>query len=86
MNKIKRWLSSLSYRTGFIVVGICVACYIISFAQMLLPISLWAKGALWVIFFGLAKTAQYTALLILGKAGIQSLRRLFKRPRKPPTH
>lgn len=46
---------------------------------MLLPISVAAKGVLWVIFFGLAKTAQYTALLILGKAGIETLRKRFKR-------
>lgn len=79
MNKIKIWLASLSYRTGLYVVGVCVICYIVSFAQMLLPISVAAKGALWVIFFGLAKTAQYSALLILGKAGIQSLRNRFRR-------
>ncbi len=77
--KIKRWLTSLSYRTGLCVVGLCVIFYVISFAQMLLPISVAAKGVLWVIFFGLAKTAQYSALLILGKAGIQSLRKRFKR-------
>jgi len=79
MDKIKKWLASLSYRTGLYVVGVCVICYIVSFAQMLLPISVAAKGVLWVIFFGLAKTAQYSALLILGKAGIQSLRRRFRR-------
>ena len=83
MKKIKLWLSSLSYQTGLIVIGICVACYIISFAQMLLPISVAAKGILWIIFFGLAKTAQYTALVILGKAGITSLRKRLKRIRSP---
>ncbi len=77
-NDIKKWLSSLSFRTGLIVLGICAICYIISFAQMLLPLSVATKGTLWVIFFGLAKTAQYTALLILGKAGIEKLRKRFK--------
>ncbi|MCM1320449.1 MAG: hypothetical protein NC217_08755 [Muribaculaceae bacterium] len=76
---IKVWLASLSYRTGIAVLIACVTFYIISFAQMLLPISVVAKGTLWVIFFGLAKTAQYSALLILGKAGIDSLRRRFRR-------
>lgn len=40
---------------------------------MLLPISTATKGVLWFIFFGLAKTAQYTAIAIIGKAGIQKL-------------
>ena len=79
--KIKGWLASLSYRTGIIVVIACAVFYIVSFAQMLLPISVAAKSALWVIFFGLAKTAQYSALLILGKAGIESLRKRFRRKR-----
>ncbi len=46
---------------------------------MLLPISVAAKGTLWFIFFGLAKTAQYSALLILGKAGIEKIRGRFKK-------
>lgn len=80
-SNIKSWLASLSYRTGVIVIIACVIFYIISFAQMLLPISVAAKSALWVIFFGLAKTAQYTALLILGKAGLESLKRKFGKSR-----
>lgn len=79
--RVKAWLVSMSYRTGIAVLAACVVCYVISFAQMLLPISVAAKGTLWVIFFGLAKTAQYSALLILGKAGIQSLRRRFRKQR-----
>jgi len=75
---LKAWLASLSYRTGIYVIIACVIFYVISFAQMLLPISMAAKGTLWIIFFGLAKTAQYSAILILGKAGIKSLRRKFK--------
>lgn len=77
--KIKGWLATLSFRTGVIVGFICLACYAISFAQMLLPISLGAKSALWVTFFGLAKTAQYSALLILGKAGVQRVRQRLRR-------
>lgn len=76
--KIKEWLQGLSFRTGLIVALCCVVFYIISFAQMLLPISTVAKGVLWTVFFGLAKTAQYSALLILGKAGVERLRRKFK--------
>lgn len=77
--KIKGWLATLSFRTGVTVGIVCLACYAISFAQMLLPISLGAKSALWVTFFGLAKTAQYSALLILGKAGVQRVRKLLRR-------
>ncbi len=77
--KIKAWLSSLSYRTGLYVLAVCVLFYAVSFAQMLLPISVAAKGILWIIFFGLAKTAQYSALLILGKAGIESIRRKLRK-------
>jgi phosphoglycolate phosphatase len=47
---------------------------VISFAQMLLPISVGAKSVLWFVFFGLAKTAQYSGLLIIGKAGIERIK------------
>lgn len=67
--KAKVWLASLSFRTGLLVLGLCVICYVISFAQVLLPLSVAWKGALWVLFFGLAKTFQYGGLLILGKEG-----------------
>ena len=78
MNRIRDWLASLSFRTGCIVAIMCALCYAISFAQMLLPISASAKGILWVIFFGLAKTFQYTAIAILGKVGISRLRNYFR--------
>ncbi|MCI9054578.1 MAG: hypothetical protein HFJ87_05485 [Muribaculaceae bacterium] len=78
-DRLKSWLSRLSFRTGLVVAAICAVCYVISFAQMLLPISTTAKGVLWVIFFGLAKSAQYTALLILGKAGLTRLKTILQR-------
>ena len=73
LERIKKFLSRLSIRTGIIILIICVVCYIISFAQMLLPISATAKGVLWFIFFGLAKTTQYTALAIIGVKGWRAL-------------
>jgi len=76
--KIKKWLASLSFKTGAIVAAICMMCYILSFMQMLLPVSGAVKGVLWALFFGLAKTCQYTAILILGKAGVERLRRILK--------
>ena len=80
--KVKDWLRSLSFRTGTIVALACLLCYVISFAQMLLPLSAAVKGVLWIVFFGLAKTAQYSALLILGKAGAERLKKWFKTSRK----
>lgn len=72
--KVKAWLAGLSFRTGVVLIVICMVCYIISFAQMLLPISVGAKGVLWFIFFGLAKTFQYSGLAVLGTAGINRLK------------
>ena len=76
-NAVKRWLVGLSFRTGVIVLALCVPCYIFSFAQMALPISTEAKGVLWVIFFGLAKTFQYGGLTILGVEGWKRLKSRF---------
>ena len=77
IEKVKRWLAGLSFRTGVIVLALCVPCYNISFAQMLLPISAAAKTVLWVVFFGLAKTFQYSGITILGVEGYRRLRSYF---------
>ncbi len=77
LDSVKRWLNRLSFRTGVIVLAMCVPCYIFSFAQMALPISDGAKAALWVIFFGLAKTFQYGGLTILGVEGWKRLKSRF---------
>lgn len=74
-----QYLQSLSFRSGVIVAVLCCICYIISFAQMILPLSSVTKGVLWTLFFGLAKACQYTALIILGKAGIERLRKIIKK-------
>lgn len=76
--RFKQWLGKLSFRTGIIVATLCVISYIVSFAQMLLPISATMKAVLWTVFFGLAKTFQYAALLILGTIGLTRLKALFK--------
>lgn len=76
--RFKQWLGGLSFRTGIGVAILCVISYMVSFAQMLLPISATTKGVLWVVFFGLAKTFQYTALLIFGAAGLARIKRKFK--------
>ena len=76
---IKTWLQSLSFRTGVIVLLFCIPFYILSFAQMLLPISAAAKGILWTVLFGMAKTCQYGGLTILGVEGYKRLKDMFRR-------
>lgn len=76
--RFKQWLGRLSFRTGIVVAALCVISYIVSFTQMLLPVSATTKGVLWVAFFGLAKTFQYAALLILGTAGLTRIKAIFK--------
>ena len=77
--RIKEFLQRLSFRTGMIGLGLCVPFYILSFAQMALPLSAYAKGVLWFVLFGLAKTFQYAGLTIVGVEGIKKLRRKFRR-------
>lgn len=76
--RFKQRLGGLSFRTGIVVAILCVISYIVSFAQMLLPLSATTKGVLWAVFFGLAKTFQYVALLILGTAGLTRIKVIFK--------
>ena len=78
IGQVKSFLSRLSFRTGVVLVILCVICYIVSFAQMLLPISVAAKGVLWIVFFGLAKTFQYSALAVLGVEGVKRVKLWWK--------
>ncbi len=77
--QLKGWLSRLSFKTGVVVLVMCIAFYVASFAQMALPISAGAKTALWVVLFGLAKTCQNAGLTILGVEGYRRLKEWFKR-------
>lgn len=77
--KIKQWLGRLSFRTGVIVLLCCIPFYILSFAQMALPISVKMKGVLWFILFGLAKTFQYGGITILGVEGVKRFKQKFKK-------
>lgn len=77
--KAKHWLSTLSFRTGVIVLLCCIPFYILSFAQFALPLSTSTKGVLWIILFGLAKTFQYTGITILGVEGYKRLKNKFKK-------
>ena len=78
-DNIKKWLQGFSFRTGVIVLLCCIPFYVLSFAQKLLPISAAAKGILWTILFGLAKTCQYGGLTILGVEGYQRVKSWFRR-------
>lgn len=81
-DKIKLWLQSLSFRTGVIVLLCCIPFYILSFAQMLLPVSVAVKGVLWTILFGMAKVCQYGGLTILGVEGYNRLKNYLKRKKE----
>lgn len=72
--RLHRWLGGLSFRTGVTVLALCVPCYILSFAQMLLPVSTEVKSVLWFVLFGMAKTFQYAGITILGAGGLKLLR------------
>ncbi len=74
MIRLKGRIARLSFRTGLVVLGVCVLCYALSFAQ----ISVTAKGVLWTLLFGMAKACQYSALVILGKEGINRIRARLK--------
>lgn len=78
---IKSWLQALSFKTGVIVLALCIPFYILSFAQMAIPLeylSLEAKGILWIILFGLAKTFQYGGITILGVEGYKRVKNWIK--------
>ncbi len=79
MDAIKAWLAKLSFSTGVVVLVFCVLFYLLSFVQALLPISAEAKSVLFIVFFGMAKTAQYSGLAIVGVKGWQRIKSWFKR-------
>ncbi|MBQ0113947.1 MAG: hypothetical protein KBT03_12530 [Bacteroidales bacterium] len=76
--RIQNFLHRFSFRTGIIILLICIPFYIISFAQMALPISVSMKGVLWVVFFGVAKTFQYGGLTIIGVEGAKRIKDWWK--------
>ncbi len=84
MDTIKAWHAKLSFRTGVVVLVFCVLFYLLSFVQALLPLSAEVKSVLFIVFFGLAKTAQYSGLAIVGVKGWQRIKSWFKRKRESP--
>lgn len=69
LESLKASLAKLSFRQGVVVLICCALFYVASFAQMALPISAKAKGVLWFVLFGCAKTTQYLGLAIVGVDG-----------------
>ena len=91
LEAIKRQLSRLSYRTGVIVLALCIPCYAISFfpvmpwvkdLSVIAGMSAYAKWLWWVVWFGLAKTFQYGGITILGVDGYRRLKSHFKRKKQ----
>jgi phosphoglycolate phosphatase len=58
---------------------VCALLYFFFCTDGFTPISDVAKGVLWFIFFGLAKTFQYAGLTILGVEGWKRLKSRFKK-------
>lgn len=81
-SRVKNTLKRLSFKTGLIILLLCVPFYIISFTQMALDLSYTLKGVLWIIFFGLAKLCQYTGLAIIGLEGVKRIKTWWNKIRK----
>jgi len=79
---IKSYLQKLSFRTGVIVLLMCIPFYFLSFVQVFFPVSTATKGILFTVFFGLAKSFQYGGIAILGKEGYKRVKGYFRRKKQ----
>lgn len=79
---IKGYLQKLSFRTGVIVLLMCIPFYLLSFVQVFFPVSTATKGILFTVFFGLAKSFQYGGIAILGKEGYKQVKGYFWRKKQ----
>lgn len=77
--RVRIFLQGLSFRTGVLTLLACITFYLISFGVFWLPLSTVVKSVLWATFFGMAKAAQYSGLLILGKEGVLRLKQVFRK-------
>jgi phosphoglycolate phosphatase len=77
---IKERLRRLSFRTGLIVLLLCIPCYVIALWGFWdEDTSIAEKGVRFTVFFGLAKTFQYGGLTILGAEGLKRVKAAFKK-------
>ena len=74
LERIKSFFKRLSTRTGVILLIVCILLYLASGIQALLPLEESTKGILFIIFFGLAKVFQYSAIAVLGVKGWQKIK------------
>ena len=79
---IKSYLQKLSFRTGVIVLLMCIPFYLLSFDQGFFPVSTATKGILFTVFFGLAKSFHYGGIAILGKEGYKQVKGYFRRKKQ----
>lgn len=89
--KIKLWLSKLSFRTGVIVLALCVLCYIIAFIPIIPCVNEWGlvswmnpyvKGLWWTAWIGLAHVFKYSCIAILGVEGFKRVKAFFRRKKQ----
>ena len=81
-HRVNIFLKRFSFKTGIIILSLCIPFYILSLAQMTMDFSYSVKGILWIVFFGLAKTFQYAGLAIIGVEGIKRLKNWWYKIRR----
>lgn len=82
LEKVRSWLSRLSFRTGVIVLVLCVILHVAAFVPLAFDLSAQFKAIWWFWCFGAAKATQYTGLAIVGAEGVKRLRRYFKKKKE----
>lgn len=79
---VKRWLQSLSFKTGVAVLAMCIPFYLASGVAVAVAGD-WRRAGLWfVVLFGLAKTCQYGGLTILGVEGFKRLKEKLRKGKR----
>lgn len=78
LTALRTWLEGRTFRTGVVVLALCVPCYVLSFAQMGLDLPTSTKAVLWFVLYGMAKTFQYAGLTILGVKGVKRVKAWWK--------
>ena len=79
---IKSYLQKLSFRTGVIVLLMCIPFYLLSFVQVFFPVSTATKGILFTVFFGLAKSFQYGGIAFFWEEGYKQEEGYFRRKKQ----
>lgn len=72
--KIKTALSKLSFRTGLILLVICLLFHGVAISLFAIPLEGEIKALLITISFALAKIFQYSAIAILGVKGVMRIK------------